>query len=91
MYKKIILLSSITSLLGIFREHSKNRRIILQKIFRSQLLSIILYIFLKKIYKTKNINPYKIIIYERWFMLILKGVFDSFNINKKSKYLLGLL
>ena len=80
----------ITSILGLLRDYSKTKQIILCKFIRSPIITYIIYKLLNIIYiNNHNYNICKAIIFERWIMLIYKTILSFIKNDyeiKKSKY-----
>jgi len=74
----------ITPVLGAFRNYVKYKQLKLFVFIRTP----VLYFFILMIFQTKNI--WKILILERWFMLIYKSIVSIIRndyIKKKKKYI----
>jgi hypothetical protein len=87
----VFFLCSITSIFGIFREYSKKRPIYLIKIIRSPVVGVFIYLFIKSIKCEFACLSYLIPIFERWLMLLIKGILDYSNINKQNHHILRII
>jgi len=90
-----ILYTFITATLGLVRDYSKHKIISYKKFVRTPILCLVIHNSIKYYYYINNYNYNNkniiySIVYERWFMLILKTCISYYNndyVNKHSKYI----
>lgn len=72
----------ITPTLGLLRDYSKNKNIIFSKFIRTPLMTFIISLYCNR---TRE-NLFKIIIYERWLMLMYKTCYSLYKGPVKKIY-----